>query len=173
MEKQPTQKPRRATGRHLNHRARAEHLTRWEQSGLTARAYAHEHGVSYKSLYAWRSQSRRAATGSSSTPDAAAFVPVRVSALALNDSQESLKIILGQPRGSVHFFMHLDKPQEYWAQLANTLKPSPIAYPTTSQPKRPRKAENRAGFLSTTCWCWSLPITTGFSMPTGTPWNFI
>jgi hypothetical protein len=94
MEKQPTEKPRRASGRHLNHRARAEHLTRWEQSGLTARAYAHEHGVSYKSLYAWRSQSRRAADGSSRTPDASAFVPVRVSALPNSAGKDSLKIIL-------------------------------------------------------------------------------
>lgn len=94
MKKQPTQKPRRASGRHLNHRARAEHLTRWEQSGLSARAYAHEHGVSDKSLYAWRSQSRRAADGSSRTADASAFVPVRVGSLANNARQDSLKIIL-------------------------------------------------------------------------------
>jgi len=95
MEKQPNQKPRRATGRHLSLRARKEHLDRWERSGLSAKAYAREHAVSYKSLYAWRSQSRRVATKSSDlAPNASAFVPVRVSALPTSNCQESLKIIL-------------------------------------------------------------------------------
>jgi hypothetical protein len=94
MEKQPTQKPRRASGRHLTLRARNDHLDRWERSGLSAKAYARKHGVSYKSLYAWRSQSRRAATKSSGIPDAPAFVPVRMSALPNIASQDSLKIIL-------------------------------------------------------------------------------
>ncbi len=94
MEKQPTQKPRRASGRLLSRRARNEHLTRWERSGLSARAYAREHAISYKSLYAWRSQSRRVAAKTSTAPDAAAFVPVRVSTLRNCTAQDSLKIIL-------------------------------------------------------------------------------
>jgi len=94
MEKQPTQKLRRTSGRLLNRRARNEHLTRWEQSGLSAKAYAREHAVSYKSLYAWRSQSRRGAVGSSSPPDGSAFIPVCVSALRDHAQQDSLKIIL-------------------------------------------------------------------------------
>jgi len=94
MEKQPTQKLRRTSGRLPNRRARNEHLARWEQSGMSAKAYALEHGVSYKSLYAWRSQSRREAAGSSSPPDGSAFIPVRVSALRDYARQDSLKIIL-------------------------------------------------------------------------------
>ena len=94
MEKQPTQKPRRASGRHLTLRARNDHLDRWERSGLSAKAYALEHGINHKSLYAWRSQSRRAVTKSSGIPDAPAFVPVRMSALSSSSRQESLKIIL-------------------------------------------------------------------------------
>lgn len=61
---------------------------------MSARAYAREHAISYKSLYAWRSQARRAARKTSTAPDLAAFVPVRVSTLASGTKQDSLKIIL-------------------------------------------------------------------------------
>ena len=76
---------------------RIEHLANWKMSGLSAQAYAREHGIRYKSLYAWRSQSRRASERSQ--PEFASkepsFVPVHVGSPGSGNAMAStLKITL-------------------------------------------------------------------------------
>ena len=66
-------------------------------SGLPAQAYAREHAIRYKSLYAWRSQLRRASERSQ--PEFASkvpsFVPVHVGSPSSGNAMTStLKITL-------------------------------------------------------------------------------
>ena len=66
--------------RPFNEHERSEHVANWKQSGLPAKAYAREHALNYKSLYAWRSQSLCKEKPPSLQPESATFVPVRVNA---------------------------------------------------------------------------------------------
>ena len=64
-----------AKRRRFTESERSEHLIAWERSGLSARDYAADHGLSVASLYSWskkkRSDRREPVSGSS-------FVPVRI-----------------------------------------------------------------------------------------------
>jgi len=94
MEKQLIENSRCGAGRHLTLPERAEHLARWKQSGLSARAYALEHAINYKSLYAWRSQSRMDESSAPSSPNATAFVPLRVSTIKQSNRKDLLEVTL-------------------------------------------------------------------------------
>jgi transposase-like protein len=79
--------------RRFNESERREHVAQWKQSGLSASAYAREHALNYKSLYAWRSQSQRKSKPASLQPESATFVPVRVSS-PLGNSSSAISITL-------------------------------------------------------------------------------
>ena len=80
MENQASPIISKSRGRPFTKYERTEHVLNWQQSGLTAKAYARGHALNYKSLYAWRSQSQRKAKSPSLPPESATFVPVRVNA---------------------------------------------------------------------------------------------
>tara|TARA_B100001971_G_scaffold33575_1_gene28430 strand:- start:145 stop:525 length:381 start_codon:yes stop_codon:yes gene_type:complete len=79
--------------RFVNESERIEHVAQWKQSGLSAKAYAREHALNYKSLYAWRSQAQRKSKPTSLQPESATFVPVRVSS-PLGSSSSAISITL-------------------------------------------------------------------------------
>lgn len=94
MEPQPINTPSCTTARRLSRPEQAEHLTRWEQSGLSAKDYAREHSINFKSLYAWRRQLRLEQERSSDLPEASPFIPVRVRTLADSSDTGSLTVTL-------------------------------------------------------------------------------
>lgn len=92
MEKMQSHERRRTERRRFTKMQRAEHLSAWEGSGLSAMAYAREHGITDKNLYAWRRQSRLE-NSRTETPESTAFVPVRIST-PLSTSMSSLTLTL-------------------------------------------------------------------------------
>ena len=54
------------------------HLSAIDAAGMTAKAYAEQHGLSLPALYYWRKRLKR--PSSSNTPTAGAFVPVQLMA---------------------------------------------------------------------------------------------
>ena len=94
MGKSPTLRAERVHRRQPSLDERIEHLANWKMSGLSAHAYAREHGIRYKSLYAWRSQSRRASERSQ--PEFASkepsFVPVHVGSPGSGNAMECVVI---------------------------------------------------------------------------------
>ncbi|WPJ95927.1 transposase [Coraliomargarita algicola] len=93
MENQASPITLQSRHRRFNESERREHVAHWKQSGLSASAYAREHALNYKSLYAWRSQSQRKSKPTSLQPENATFVPVRVSS-PLSSSSSAISITL-------------------------------------------------------------------------------
>lgn len=56
------------------------HVAAWERSGLSARAYAVQHGLRAQTLYSWR---RRLRASTLPDPDAPRLVPIQVDPPAL------------------------------------------------------------------------------------------
>jgi hypothetical protein len=71
-------------------------LRQWRRSGLSVRAYCHEHGLSEPSFYAWRR------TLASCESQAVSFVPVRVAepgpSPATDGSAGALELVLDAGR---------------------------------------------------------------------------
>lgn len=87
MENQSSQALSQRQARRFNESQRREHVSNWQHSGLPAKAYALEHALNYKSLYAWR---RQLSEGTTSSPKlqrkGATFVPVSVSEPAMSST---------------------------------------------------------------------------------------
>lgn len=107
-----------ATGakrRHSTRAERAHHLKCWKRSGLSAKAYAAEHGLNSKNLYAWASQSKHSRTNESANSHlvplrmAREFVPCSGPRVTLRDGRLVCQI---EGAGSV----------ELYAELASKLK---------------------------------------------------
>lgn len=94
MEEDSTSKPRRGTRRRFTRLEQAEHVDRWKLSGLSASAYAREHAISYKSLYAWRSRLRLSEADRSDSPQPSPFIPVRVGVVPGTGSNPGLEVIV-------------------------------------------------------------------------------
>lgn len=57
---------------------RAEHLSGWERSGLSAGRYALEHGLRAQDLYSWRMLAKRKEENSTTTGTPGAFMAIDV-----------------------------------------------------------------------------------------------
>lgn len=108
MEAQIISNPRRAIRRGCNRQEQSAHVDRWHRSGLSAKAYAREHTINHKSLYAWRSRLRLSEAESRdkdsrsnnrdipepSPPAASPLIPVRVGGLQAPLHKRGLEVTL-------------------------------------------------------------------------------
>jgi transposase-like protein len=86
MENQSSQARSQRQTRRFNESQRREHVSNWQHSGLPAKAYAREHALNYKSLYAWRRQLSEGTSSPRLQHKDATFVPVSVSEAALSST---------------------------------------------------------------------------------------
>ena len=93
MENQSDQALSLRRWRRFNETQRREHVSNWQRSGLPAKAYAREHALNYKSLYAWRSQLSEGTSSPKLQHKGATFVPVSVREAVLS-SMAAISITL-------------------------------------------------------------------------------
>lgn len=86
MENQSNQALSQRQARRFNESQRREHVSNWQHSGLPAKAYAREHALNYKSLYAWRRQLSEGTSSPKLQRKGATFVPVSVSEPAMSST---------------------------------------------------------------------------------------